>query len=82
MPASEYEDDEVEELYGVTEEIHEEDGRGVTNTVMMKDCNNVAGHKAFRNIAGLHGLGRKSQRGQMFINFFLNKWTCYQQNMV
>jgi len=28
MPASDHEDDEVEELYGVIEEILEEDGKG------------------------------------------------------
>ena len=32
MPISEYEDDEVEELYDITEEILEEDGKGDTNT--------------------------------------------------
>jgi hypothetical protein len=30
MPAPEYEDDKVEELYGVIEEILEQDGKGVT----------------------------------------------------
>jgi hypothetical protein len=37
MPTSEYEDDEVEELYDVTEEILEEDGKGETNTIIMGD---------------------------------------------
>ena len=35
MPTSEHEDDEVEELYGVIEEILEEDGKGNTNTILM-----------------------------------------------
>ena len=35
MPTSEHEDDEVEELYGVIEEILEEDGKGNTNTIIM-----------------------------------------------
>jgi exonuclease III len=33
MPTSEYESDEVEELYDITEEILEEDGKGATNTI-------------------------------------------------
>ena len=41
MPTSEHEDDEVEELYGVTEEILEEDGKGNTNTIIMGDGNSV-----------------------------------------
>jgi hypothetical protein len=42
MPASEHEDDEVEELYGVIEEILE-DGKGNTNTIIMGDWNTVVG---------------------------------------
>jgi hypothetical protein len=35
MSTSDYEDDEVEELYDITEEILEEDGKGETNTIIM-----------------------------------------------
>jgi hypothetical protein len=35
MPASEYEDDEVKELYDIIEEIHEEDGKGKTNAILI-----------------------------------------------
>jgi hypothetical protein len=35
MPASDYEDDEVEKLYGTIEEILEEDGKGDTNSIIM-----------------------------------------------
>jgi exonuclease III len=35
MPTSEYEDDEVEEMYDVIEEILEEDGKGETNTMII-----------------------------------------------
>jgi exonuclease III len=38
MPTSEHEDDEVEELYDITEKILEEDGKGNTNTIIMGDC--------------------------------------------
>ena len=41
MLTSEQEDDEVEELYGVIEEILEEDGKGNTNTIIMGDWNSV-----------------------------------------
>ena len=56
VPTWEYEDDEVEELYGVVEEILEEDGKGAKNAIIMKNWNNVAGHKAYRNFVGSHGL--------------------------
>jgi hypothetical protein len=41
MPTSEHEDDGVEELYGIIEEILEEDGKGNTNTIIMGDWNSV-----------------------------------------
>jgi exonuclease III len=69
MPTSEHEDDEVEELYGVIEEILEEDGKGNTNTIIKGDWNSVVGDEPYRNIVGPHGIGRKNHRGQMLINF-------------
>ena len=69
MPISEYEDDEVEELYDIIEEILEEDGKGDTNTIIMEDWNIVVGDESYRNIVGPHGLGRKNHRDQMLINF-------------
>jgi len=51
-------------LYGIIEEILEEDGKG-KNTTIMGDWNNVVGDESYRNIAGPHGLGRKNCRGQM-----------------
>ena len=68
MPTSEHEDDEVEELYGIIEEILEH-GKGNTNTIIMGDWNSVVGDEPYSNIVGPHGLGRKNQRGQMLINF-------------
>jgi len=68
MPTSEYADDEVEELYGINEEILE-DGKGNTNTIIMGDWSSVVGDKSYRNIVGPRGLGRKNHRGQMLINF-------------
>jgi len=69
MPTSEHENDEAEELYGIIEEILEEDGKGNTNTIIIGDWNSVTGDESCRNIAGPHGLGRKNHRGQMLINF-------------
>jgi hypothetical protein len=62
-------DDEVEELYGIIEEILEEDGNCYTNTIIMGELNNIVGDEPYRNIVGPHGLGRKNHRGQMLINF-------------
>jgi exonuclease III len=66
MPTSEYEDDEVEELYDIIEEILEEDGKVATNTIIMGDW---VGNKAHHNTVGPYGLGRRNQRGQMLIDF-------------
>jgi exonuclease III len=70
MPKSEHEDDEVEELYDIIEEILEEDGKGDTNTIIMGDWNSAVGDESYRNIVGLHGLGRKNHREQMLINIY------------
>ena len=35
MPTPEHKDNEVEELYGIIEEILEEDRKGNTNTIIM-----------------------------------------------
>jgi len=68
MPTSDHEDDEVEELYGITEEILK-DGKGDANTIIMGEWNSVVGDESYRNVVGPHGLGRKNHRGQMLINF-------------
>ena len=62
MPTLQHEDNEVEELYDITEEILEEDE-------IVGDWNSVVGDDSYRNIVGPHGLGRKNHGGQMFINF-------------
>jgi hypothetical protein len=36
----------------------------------MGDWNSVVGDESYRNIVGLHGLGRKNHRDQMLINFY------------
>jgi hypothetical protein len=69
MPTSEHEDDEVEELYGITEEILEEDGKSNTNSIIMEDWNSIVRDEPYMNIVGPHSLGRKNHRCQMLINF-------------
>ena len=64
IPTSEYEDNEMEKLYGTIEEILEEDGKGDTNNIVLGDWNIVVGYKAYRNIVGSRGLGRRNHRGQ------------------
>jgi exonuclease III len=68
MPTSEYEDDKVEELYGVTKEIISEDGKGVTRTIIMGTWNSVVGDKSYGSIVGPHALGRRNHRGHVLIN--------------
>ena len=46
MPTSELEDDEVEELYDIIEIIREENGKGDTNTILMRDWNIVVGDES------------------------------------
>jgi exonuclease III len=69
IPTSEHKDDEVEELYGITEKILEEDGKGNTNTIIMGEWNSIVGDKPYRNFVGPHGLGRENHRVQMLIKF-------------
>jgi hypothetical protein len=45
MPTSDYEDEEVEELYNIIEDILEEDGKGDTNTIIMAEWHSVVGDK-------------------------------------
>ncbi|PNF24570.1 hypothetical protein B7P43_G05399 [Cryptotermes secundus] len=46
MPASEYEDDEVEKVYDTIEEILQEDGRGDTNSIILGDWNSSVGEES------------------------------------
>jgi exonuclease III len=69
MPTSDYEDEEVEELYDRIKDILEEDAKGDTNTIIMGDWNSVVGNKSNGNICCPYGLGNRNKRGQMFIDF-------------
>jgi hypothetical protein len=65
MPTSDYEDEEVEELYDRIEDILEDDGKGDTNTIIMADWNSVVGDKSNSNICGPCGLGNRNRRVQI-----------------
>jgi hypothetical protein len=68
MPMSDYEDEEVEELYDRIKDIQEENGL-VTNTIIMGDWNNVVGNKSNGNICGSCGLGNRNKIAEMLIDF-------------
>jgi hypothetical protein len=67
MPTSVYED-EVEELCGVIEEILEDDGKGGTNSIIVRDWNSVSGDKSYHKIVVPHGFGWRNQGSQMLID--------------
>jgi hypothetical protein len=69
MPTSDYEDEQVEELYDRIEDILDEDGKGDTNTIIMGDWNSVVGDKSNDNICGPYGLGNRNKRGLILIDF-------------
>jgi hypothetical protein len=68
MATLEYEDDEVE-MYDITEDILEGDGKNDRNSIIMGGWNGAVGDESYGDTAGPHGLGRKNHRGQMLINF-------------
>ncbi|PNF33179.1 hypothetical protein B7P43_G13293, partial [Cryptotermes secundus] len=47
---AEYEDDEVEKVYDMTEEILQEDGRSDTNSIILGDWNSTVGDELYQNI--------------------------------
>jgi exonuclease III len=68
MPTSDYEDEEVEELYDRIEDVLE-DGKGDINTIIMGDWNSVVGDNTNGNICGPCGLRNRNKRGQMRTDF-------------
>jgi hypothetical protein len=59
----------VEELHNIVEVIHEEDGQGEMNTIVMGERKSVDGEKSYRYIVRLLGLERKNLRCQMLTDF-------------
>jgi hypothetical protein len=82
MPTSDYEDEEVEELYDRIEDILEEVGKCDANTIILGDWNSVVGDESNSNICGPYGLGNRNKRDEMLIDFcgragfvITNTWT-------
>jgi hypothetical protein len=68
MSTSGIEDDGEQELYGITEEIIEEDGKGETNAAIMGEWNSLVGDKSYRKTVGPHGLEKRQHRSQTFVD--------------
>jgi hypothetical protein len=75
MPTSDYEDDDVEEIY---EQIEEEirKGRGDDYVIVMGDFNAAVGEQGEDGVAGRHGLGQRNDRGQMLLEFCKQNKLC------
>jgi hypothetical protein len=64
MSTSEYEDDEVGNIYVTIEEILEEVGKGDRNNIITEGWKNFVEGETYRNIFGSHGLDRRNHRRQ------------------
>jgi endonuclease/exonuclease/phosphatase family metal-dependent hydrolase len=64
-----FEDEEMEDLYGVIIEILEEDGKGATNTIIMGDLNSVAGDRSYQSFFGQHGFRRRIREVKCSLTF-------------
>jgi hypothetical protein len=62
------EDDGEQALYGITEEILEEDGKGETNTAIVVEWNSLVGDKSYRKTGGPYGLEKRQHTGQTFVD--------------
>jgi hypothetical protein len=62
------EDEGWEEMYGITEEILDRDGKGETTTAIMGEWNSLVGDKSYRKTAGPHGLKKIQYSGQTFVD--------------
>jgi len=68
MPTSDYEDEDVEEVYEQVEDAIRS-GRGDDYVVVLGDMNASVGKEAGVNVTGNYGLGQRNHRGQMLIDF-------------
>ena len=68
MPTSDYEDEEVEDIYEQMEELIGS-GRGNEYLVIMGEWNAVVGEGKDGNVIGGYGLGRRNNRGKMLVDF-------------
>jgi hypothetical protein len=59
----------VAKLYDTIEEILQEEGKGDTNNIILREWNSVVGDEPCRSIVGSHRLGGQNHGGQMLIDF-------------
>lgn len=75
MPTTDYEDEDVEEIYEQMEEAVKK-GRGDDYVIILGDLNAVVGNQGEAPVAGKHGLGNRNERGQMLIEFCKRNKLC------
>ena len=68
LPTIDYEDEEVEKLYGQLEEILGRQ-KGTDNVIVMGDFNAVLGECKEGRVVGKFGLGKINNRGERLIEF-------------
>jgi exonuclease III len=68
MPTSDYDDEDIEEMYNKIEEVM---GRkkGNINLVIMGDWNAVVGEGEDHEVVGKFGLGKRNERGNKLVDF-------------
>jgi len=75
MPTTDYEDEDIEEIYEqVEDEIRK--GRGDDYVIVMGDLNAVVGEQSETDVTGKYGLGRRNDRGQMLLEFCKRNKLC------
>jgi len=80
MPTSDYEDEDVEEVYEQIEDLMR-NGRGDDYVVVLGDLNASIGNKAENGVTGKYGLGQRNHRGQMLFEFCSRNSLCVTNTM-
>jgi hypothetical protein len=70
MPTKNHDDDEIEKLYEEISEILPQEGRGQVNAMVKGDFNSIVGEGTTHKVVGPFGLGKRNDRGKMFIDFY------------
>lgn len=61
MPTLDYNDEEIEKMYGAISEVLHQEGRGKVNTIIMGDFNSVVREGCESKIGRKYGLGRRNE---------------------
>ena len=75
MPTSEYEDEEIEEMYERIEDILDREGKGCIK-IIMGDWNAEVGRGKEGNTVGPFGYGHRNERGDRLVEF------CKERNLL